>query len=115
MTSERKIAKASNSIAQVALTPPDPELVHEAYRDALEAHHKAKGRLKRGKEKVEDVLGAVLHQHINETLSDPQLLVSLGAALVKRQDLETKAEFAKKRLEAAAERYGAVADDDEVF
>jgi hypothetical protein len=79
----------------------------EEYRDALEAHAKAKNRLKRNVEKVEELLLAVLDAHKNATLSDPELLTKLGTLLVKREDLTEKVESTKAALKAATEMYGA--------
>lgn len=85
----------------------------EEYRDCLEAHAKAKARLKRAEGRVEDCLLAVLHAHENSVLSDPDLLTRLGTELVKRGVQKGKVEAAKELLKAASERYGIVLQDEE--
>lgn len=90
----------------------DWERAREEYRNALEAHAKAKNRLKRNHEKLEETLTAVLDAHRNEVLSDPALLSKMGKLLVKREAIQAEVDQTKEALKQATEFYGPALQDE---
>lgn len=91
----------------------DWERAREEYRNASEAHAKAKNRFKRNGEKLEELLQAVLDAHRNEVLSDPDMLARLGKRLVRREELQSDVDQTKEAVKAATEFYGPALQDEE--